>query len=346
MADGARPTAELVARRAGVSVASVSRVLNGLPASAAMTARVQAAAAELGYVPDASARSLKVGRTEQLALVVADVGNPVYVTMMRAIEAVVRSAGYRLVVSSSGSDPKEEIGILRSMARGFADGLILSPLRMTDDLVAQLRDNRLPTVVVGSLPPGVAIDNVRADSPRGVGLALEHLRAGGRQRVGFVNGPADTVPGAARLRGFTRAVRRLGLDADPALRAAAEDFTFAAGSDAMHELLDLGVPDAVLAANDLLAVGAMDVLRRRGVRVPDDVAVVGMDDTELAAMATPSLTSVGLGSADRGRLAAELLLDRIADPARPPHVVKVAPRLVVRDSSAASAAAAGRGGGR
>lgn len=327
------PTVSLVARHAGVSVASVSRVLNGLPSSSVMAARVHAAAQELGYVPDATARSLKVRRTEQLAFAIADVGNPVYVTMMHAVEGVIRSAGYRLVISSTGSDPKEDIGIVNSLNRGYADGLILSPLRITEDLLEQLRATRVPVVVVGTLPADVPIDNVRADSPRGVGLALRHLYDGGRRRIGFVNGPADTVPGSARAQGFARAVRRLGLDPDPALRVEAADFTFAAGQDAAHELFDRARPDAVLAANDLLAVGTLDVLRSRGLRVPDDVAVVGMDDTELASMSTPALTSVGLGSAERGRLAAEMLLDRIANPDLAPRTVRVPPRLVIRASS-------------
>lgn len=333
MASLTRPTVSVVAERAGVSVASVSRVLNGLPASTAMAARVQTAAAELGYLPDARARSLKVGRTEQLVLAVADVGNPVYVSMMRAVEAVVRSAGYRLVVSSTGSDHTEEVGVVRSLARGYADGLIISPLRVTDELVAEMVDSRSPIVVVGVLPADVQLDNVRADSPRGVRFALEHLHAAGRRRVALVNGPTDTVPGSARAQGFARNVLRLGLDDDPLLRVAAEDFTFAAGRVAAAELLDRCRPDGVLAANDLLAIGVLHELAARGLEVPREVAVVGMDDSELAPLASPALSSVGLGSADRGRLAAELLLDRIADPHRAARRLRVGPRLVVRASS-------------
>lgn len=306
-----------VADRAGVSVASVSRVLNGLPASAATAAKVQAAAAELDYRPHAMARSLKVRRTEQLALAVADVGNPVYVDMMRAIEEVARDAGYRLVLSSTGSDPEAMLDILRRLDHGFADGLVLSPLRVTAEIVAQLRAVRVPTVVIGTLPPEVPVDNVRADSPAGVRLALRHLYDGGHRRVAFVNGPADTVPGSARARGFERTAARFALD--PVLRINASDFTYSAGRTAAAELLDRATPEAVLAVNDLLAIGVVKELTERGLRVPEDVAVVGMDDTELAALATPALTSVGLGSAERGRLAARLLLDRITDPDRAAH---------------------------
>ena len=327
-----RPTLVQVAEHAGVSVASASRALNGASASLEMVERVEAAAAQLGYVADVMARSLKVGRTEQLALSVADLGNPVYVTMMRAVETVVRGAGYRLVLSSTGSDAEEEIQILRNLNRGYADGLMMSPLRITPGLITELSASRLPLVVVGTLPAGVKVDNVRANSPRGIGLAVDHLVGTGRRRIAFLNGPLDTVPGARRARGFARACRAAGLpDTQP--RVLAEDFTHDAGQRAAEELLDGPLPDALLCANDLLAVGAMRTLLRRGVRVPEQVAVVGMDDTDLARQCTPSLTSVSLGSAERGRLAATLLLERLADPDKPPRRVTVQPRLSIRESS-------------
>ena len=330
-----RPTLGQVAELAGVSVASVSRVLNDLPASPEMASRVRAAATELGYAPDAMARSLKVGRTDQLALVVADVGNPVYVTMMNAVAAAVRTSGYRLVLSTDQSDPDEELRILAGLGRGYADGVILSPLRVTDALLAELRRPRVPTVVIGTLPDDIGVDNVRADSPRGMGLLVRHLIDTGRRRIGFVNGPIDTVPGKARQRGFDRAVRRLGLDRAECPTVAADDFTFEAGLAAAPQLLAGALPDAVVCANDLLAVGVMHHIVAMDLKVPGDVAVAGMDDTDLAGMIFPGLTSVNLGSADRGTIAASLLLERIKDPDRPPRRITVAPRLVVRGSTAA-----------
>ena len=329
-----RPTVGLVADRAGVSVASVSRVLNGLPASPDMARRVQDAAAELGYVPNAMARSLKVRRTEQLALAFADIGNPVYVEMMRAVEAVAREQGYRLLLSSTGSDPAEVVDLLRSLDHGYADGLIISPLRVTRDLVQELQQMRVPTVVIGKLPTNVPIDNVRADSPGGVRLALQHLADQGHQRIAFLNGPADTVPGAVRAKAFEQMAKRLHLDPSAALRVNATDFTLADGREAVERLLDHEQPDAILGANDLLAIAALHALAERGLAVPRDVAVVGMDDTELAAVCTPGLSSVSLGSAERGRLAAQMLLDRLREPDLASRSITVAPRLTVRASSA------------
>lgn len=342
-----RPTIAGVARAAGVSVASVSRVLNGLPATEEMAERVQRAVADLGYVPDSRARSLKVGRTFQLTLAVADVGNPVYVTMMRAVEEVVSAAGYRLVVTTTGPEIVDEVALVRGMARGYADGLVISPIRVDEDLVKSIRECEVPVVVAGNVPAKAGVDTVRANSPKGMLLAVDHLVAKGRRRIAFVNGPADTVPGAARAKGFADALRAH--DLRPAATAEAADFTFAAGRAVAPEILSLtseevrsrdhsssdasGGFDAVIAANDLLAVGLMHELAAVGLAVPGDVAVIGMDDSELAEQSFPPLTSVNLGSAERGRRAAELLLARIEDNDRTPRRIVVQPSLSIRRST-------------
>jgi LacI family transcriptional regulator len=327
------PTLVEVAAAAGVSVASASRALSGASASPKMVEAVRRAAAELGYVPDASARSLKVRRTEQLAFAVADLGNPVYVAMMRAIEGVVRAAGYRLVVSATGADPQMEVEVIRGINRGYADGLIVSPIRITDEVVTEIRGARVPVVVIGTLPASTGIDNVRTNSARGVGLAVAHLVDGGRRSIAFVNGPQDTVPGAARAKGFGKAMQAAGLAVADGQTIGATDFTHDAGDKATTDLLARYRPDALICANDLLAIGALRALRAAGLRVPDDVAVVGIDNTELAELATPALTSVSLGSEERGRIAAAMLLDRLGERGRPPQRASVSPRLVVRASS-------------
>lgn len=333
MATAKKSTLVLVAERAGVSIASVSRVLNGLPASERVTESVRTAARELGYVPDATARSLKVGKTEQIALAVADVGNPVYVAMMHEVSRVIAKAGYRLVLSSTGGAAQGEIDLLDGLNRGFADGLIMSPLRVTDDLVARLRESRLPIVIIGSLPEGVELDNVRADSARGIGLAVKHLAKQGRQHIAFINGPVDTVPGAARLGGYLKAMAKRDLVVHPDAQVGASDFTFKAGLEAAETLLNQFTPDAIVCANDLLAVAAMKVIVRRGLRVPDDIALVGMDDTDIAELANPSITSVNLGSVARARAAAKLLLRRLNDPGAPVKQIVIEPSLTIREST-------------
>ena len=341
----ARPTLIHVAELAGVSVASASRALNGMVASPETIAKVRASALSLGYIPDATARSLKLGHSLQLAFAVDDVGNPVYVEMMRAIESVVSGSGYRLLVASTGTDPAETVDLVRSLARGYADGLVISPLRVTDELVDELKRVAVPVVIVGTLPESVQLDTVQTDSAHGVGLAVTHLVELGRRRIAFLNGPLDTTPGLSRRRGFEAAyaTHRLAPPVASVQRVAA-DFTVAAGRCAALDLLvrhrdkhGVLALDSLVAANDLLAVGAIHAALELGLRVPQDLAVVGMDNTELADFFNPGLTSVSLGSAERGRHAAELLLARLSDPARTAHRVVVQPTLVVRASTATTA---------
>ena len=332
----ARVTITDVARRAGVSIASTSRALNGQVASAETVEKVRAAALELGYAADATARSLKLGRTQQLAYAVADIGNPVYVEMMSALERVVAASDYRLVISSTG-DAEATVELVRSLGRGFVDGMVLSPLWVTDELVAAIEAAPVPVVVLGRLPDGTGIDTVMADSARGMGLVVDHLVDEGRRRLAFVNGPADTTPGRLRRDGFRRAVSaRPGVES---MEEDAEDFTIAAGYRAAMRLLEgEREPDAIVAANDLIGIGALHAADDLGLRIPEDIAITGVDDTELAQVSRPGLTSVDLGAAERGRVAAELLIARLAEPARPAHTVTVAPALRVRGSSLERAA--------
>ncbi|MGH3659123.1 MAG: LacI family DNA-binding transcriptional regulator, partial [Micromonosporaceae bacterium] len=288
VADGsAPPTVRTVAGLAGVSIASASRVLNGLGASPATERRVREAAAKVGYVPNAVARSLQSRRTEMLALAVEDIGNPVYVAMMRALEAVATAAGYRLQVHATHADVDGEVGLLDGLARRHVDGLVISPIRITEAHLAALKRIQTPVVVVGTLPDdGLPVDNVRADSHTGVGLAISHLVETGRRRIGFLNGPLDTVPGAARQAGYADALTAAGLAYRDELVEPA-DFHYAAGRDAAERLLRRTGVDAILCANDLIAVGALHTLLNSGRRVPDDVALIGMDDTDLAEMSYP-----------------------------------------------------------
>src|SRR2546428_2757005 len=255
-----RPTVVTVAKRAGVSIASVSRVLNGLPASAGMERRVRAATAALDYVPDLRGRSLKAGRTMQLAFAVADIANPVYIEMMRAIDELTKASGFRLVLHSTGSDPANEIDLIEGLGRRYADGLILSPLRITPDHLRSLRAAQVPIVIIGSLPEDEPLDSVRADSRRGVGLAIEHLFAPGRRAVGVVDRDPRTVPGTARQEGYRSALAAVGLKYDDRLETDGGEFTYAAGFGAARRPLPRTRPDALFCAYDLIAVGAMRAL--------------------------------------------------------------------------------------
>jgi LacI family transcriptional regulator len=325
-----------VADLAGVSIASASRVLNGLGGGSETARRVREAAEQVGYVPNAIARSLQAQRTGLLALAVADIGNPVYVEMMRAIELVAKQSGYQLLVHATGADPASELTLLRGLARRYVDGLVLSPLRITDGHLAALQGSPVPVVVVGQLPEDAPFDNVRADSHTGVALAVRHLASLGRRRIAFVNGAVDTLPGAARLAAYRDALADLGLPYDEAL-VETGDFQYEEGRAAAARLLTRSTganrPDAIFCANDLIAAGALHELLAAGARVPEDVALVGMDDTALAQMSFPQISSVSLGAAERGRIAAGLLLSRLSDATLPSRRETVPPNLAVRSSS-------------
>ncbi|MBA3329589.1 MAG: LacI family DNA-binding transcriptional regulator [Actinobacteria bacterium] len=331
------PTITTVARLANVSVASASRVLNGIRTSPATLARVTEAAEAVDYAPNAAARSLRSRRTGQIAFVMPDVANPVYTTMVGSIQEVARARGWRLMLHSTGADSEDELAMVRDLRHRFVDGMILASLNLTDAHAYELRRAAAPVIVIGRPTRGTPVDTVRAYSRKGAAEAVRHLYAVGRRRIALVNGPEQTAPGASRRRGYLDGLHSCGLRPDDALMEVTDAFTIEPGRRAAERLLACARPDAMFCANDLLAVGALSALRKAGRHVPGDVALVGMDDTPLVEVTWPPLTSIDLGSAARARMAAELLLERIARPSRETRVLGVEPRLVVRASSAVTA---------
>jgi LacI family transcriptional regulator, galactose operon repressor len=328
------PTITTVARLANVSIASASRVLNGIRTNPDTFARVTQAAESVGYVPNAAARSLRSRRTGQIAFAMPDVGNPVYTTMVASIQEVARDQGLRLMLHSTGADADDELAMIRDLKHRFVDGLILASLDLTAAHANELRHAAVPVVVIGRPTKDAPVDSVRAHSRKGAADAVRHLHEAGRRRIALVNGPEHTAPGSSRRLGYLDGLRACGLSRDDALIAVADDFMTEPGRAATDRLLEEERPDAILAANDLLAAGALAALHLWGLDVPGDVALVGMDNSALCDVTWPTLTSVDLGSAERARLAAELLLERIEKPDGEPRVVGVDPRLVVRASSA------------
>lgn len=324
-----------VARHAGVSVGTASLALNGSARCSATTAaRVREAAQALNYLPNYAAKSLRRQITETLALVVPDLGNPVDVMMVRAVQAVVKARGYHLSLISTGGRPEEEAGAVHSLAQHAVDGLILCSPRLTPQVLRSLAAAPHPVCVIGPVPESAPVSSVRVDSRCGVMLALDHLAQRGRRRVGLINGPHGAAPATTRLEGYWQALQRRGSPLDTSLVVHTE-FSAAGGQSGVAQLWPLvsGL-DALLCANDVIAIGAMRALRMRGVRVPDDVAVVGMDDIPECTLCTPSLTSVSLQAAERARVAAELVFAALTA-ARPsePQRVMIAPQLRVRESS-------------
>lgn len=327
-----------VAERSGVSIATVSRVLNRTGRYSDETSRkVEAVASEIGYTPNYLAKSLKRKRTEQIALAIADIGNPVYVAMAKAVQQVVKNHGYRLVLLSTEALVSEEFGIIKSLSKQYVDGLIISPLLYGEEHRVLIKKAKQPIVVIAGAGSDPEIDSVLVDSSQGVRLAMEHLLAQGYSRIAFLNGPRDTVPGVSRLNGYDASLIEHGLPREDSL-VFSSDFTLAGGYQEAAKIVSAKViPDAIMCANDLMALGVIRYLREVGLRVPEDIAVAGMDDIEHGANCYPSLTTVSLLAAERARMAAELLLERLGSNADgTPQQLQVFPRLIVRESSVCS----------
>lgn len=324
-----------VAKRAGVSTATVSRVLNNSDKCSPETRRrVYDAIAKLNYVPNHSAQSLKRQATQVIALAIPDIGNPVYVGMAKAVQETASRRGYRLLLISTEGSLSEEIYAVRSLAQRVVDGLIICSLTVRQQYLRELERAEAPVVAIGRVLDEAKVDNVRVDSEAGAVLAVQHLIDQGCRKIAFVNGTLGTVPANSRLAGYRRALFDNGLGFDPEL-VVDSDFTMMGGYCAMGALLDAGKDvDAVFAANDAMALGVLRRLRESRVRVPEDVVVVGMDDIDEGRISAPTLTTVSLLAGERGRIAAELLLDRITGAFRGEwRRVTVTPRLIIRESS-------------
>jgi DNA-binding LacI/PurR family transcriptional regulator len=307
-----QPTIRDVARRAGVSVATVSRVLNDIPVvRTEMRDRVLEAIAELGYRPSSTARSLSLGRSQAIGVVAPFFTTPSVVERLRGVSRRAGHHGYGLMLLDVET-PEQRAGAFRNFARlDRVDGLLVISLPLLDDEVAAIERDRLPVVMVDIGHPRVP--HVVIDDVRGGELAAEHLLARGHRRIGFVGDQAENPFGFTssenRRRGFRRALRRAGVRAAPELEARGRH-----GREEARELADALLrrpdrPTAIFAASDTQAVGVLEAARALDLRVPEDVAVIGFDDIELAAPL--GLTTVRQPLAQSGARGADLLLAAI-----------------------------------
>lgn len=320
-----------VAQLAGVSVATVSHVLRGTKrVSPELTERVRAAALQLGYVPNLQASALRTGRTQTLGVLLPDLSNPFFVALLHALAPAARAAGKVLMVFEAENDGELERQGLERMAAGQVDGLIWVPV--DEEAAAQAGRSAMHLPVVTIDRPLAGTDAVVADHVAGGGLVAEHLKALGHDRVALLTGPDELPSSRGRRRGFLEAFAPL-----RPVWEAATGFTHEL-SPAAVERLNAGGYGAVACANDMVALGVVRHLRAVGLRVPQDVSVVGFDDIAWASLMEPALTTVRQPLAALGAAAVRLLLERLEAPERATRRVVLPVELVVRNSTAAPAA--------
>jgi len=335
-----RPSITDVARRAGVSVGTVSNVLNRPDQVATATReRVQSVIEDLGFVRNASARQLRAGGIRTVGAIVLDITNPFFTEVARGIEDRLASDDYTLVLSSSDADPAREARYLRLHEEHGVQGILVSPAQRSLDQVLAVRDRGIHVVLLGAAPERADVSSVGVDDVQGGRLAVEHLLGLGHRRLGLVNGPATIRPCARRREGAIEALTAAGLDpADTLLEVTVPSTGVDGGDAAMTQLLALDParrPTATFCVNDLSAVGALRALRRADVPVPQGMSVVGYDDIQIAGMLTVPLTSVRQPMHTLGWTAADLLLRETASGTGAQHQhVLFQPELVVRESTA------------
>jgi LacI family transcriptional regulator len=327
-----------VAERAGVHPATVSRALSDSTShmvNAATRERVVAAAQELGYRPNPIARSLKTNRSFTVAVLVPDITNPLFPPMVRGIEDALGPAGFTALVANTENDEERARTALESMRARQVDGCIAATATRDDGVLAQAAAE-LSLVLINRRMASHAVPAVVADDRSGIRQAVEHLAALGHERIAHVAGPQWASTGATRHAAFLETLGAVGLQAHDDLIRFADAFTEEQGARALNDLLDGGAEfTALLAGNDLMALGCYDALAERGLRCPDDISIVGFNDMPFADKFNPPLTTVRIPHYEMGLRAAELLLERIAeDGAAPTGDVVLPVQLVQRASTA------------
>ncbi len=326
-----------VAKRAGVSLGTVSNVLNRPEIVAKETReRVSSAIEEIGFVRNGSARQLRAGTSQHIGLVVLDVTNPFFTEVARGVEDLANQAGYVVILCNSDDSVEKEKHYLHVLEEQRTQGVLITPVQSDASYLQQFRQRGIAVVLLDRTSRSKDLCSVAVDDVLGGELAAAHLLEKGHRRIGFVHGSLSIRQIADRRRGVIQAVKTAGLDPD---RAIIDITTHAQsakeGEECMEKLLNASIrPTAVFCANDLLALGLMRGLIKRGLAIPGDMALVGYDDVEFASILATPLTSIRQPKYELGRAAAELLIDEAHNPTSHQHKhIVYQPELIVRESS-------------
>lgn len=336
MTSAARPiTLKELAARAGVHPSTVSRVVNNDPVlrvSAETRARIEALLEETDYRPDGVARSLRLRQTFVLAMLIPDITNPLFANIFLGIEDVAGQRGYGVILANTGGTVDRERAHLRSLQARRVDGVILASVALRDPSVRWLREQGIKHVLVNRYS-GERDPFVGADDLAGGRMATRHLVELGHRRIGHLAGSPGVSTAVQRRRGYAAALEEAGIEPDPDL-VVESGYLEAPGRRAMERLLRLRrPPTAVFAVNDMAAMGAHAAALDRGLRIPQDVAIVGYNDVPLAARLAPPLTTLRVPVREFGRLSAEMLIEQIQSGRSVRRRVVLQPELIVRGST-------------
>jgi LacI family transcriptional regulator len=328
-----------VARLARVHPGTVSRALNEETRALVnpeTADRVIQAAQSLGYRANRIARGLKTSRSHTIGVLIPDITNPLFPPILRGIEDRLDEAGYTSLIVNTDNDPDRERSHLEAMRARQVDGFISATARLDRELLAELAAGGTPLVLVNRSLEDGSVPAVTVNDRQGIRLAVEHVVALGHTRIGHVAGPQNLSTGHRRYLGFIEAMRAAGLDAPAEHLRFSTSFTEEEGSRVCAELLDLaGELTAIVAANDLLAIGCYDALQARGLRCPAEMSIVGFNDMPFVDRLRPPLTSVRVPQREIGKVAADLLLEQLTDGSQSAREILLEPTLSVRGSTAA-----------
>lgn len=306
-----------VAALAGVHTATASRALN--PATRGLVseetaARVAAAAERLGYTVNPIARSLKTSRSNSVGVVIPDLTNPLFPPIIRGIDDVLSAKGFSVLLVNTDNEKSREIGQVASLRARLVEGLIVATALLEDPHLIQLAAERVPVVLINRRMATPGLPSVTGDDASGVYLALQHLAGLGHRRIGHLAGPQTTSTGRVRLQAYHQALQDLGLPHGGDLVVECGAWSEEEGARGLAELISRDPQiSAVLAGNDLLALGCYDLLRERGLSCPQDMSIVGFNDIPIVGKLTPGLTTVHIPHYEIGAEAARLLLERMED---------------------------------
>ena len=336
-----RVTLKDVAREAGVHPGTASRALNIDTRSLVNSGtadRVLAVAERLGYRPNPIARGLKTSRSYTVGVLIPDLTNPLFPPIVRGIQDRLEEAAYTPLIANTDNDPDTERADFAAMRARQVDGFITATARLDRDELANLVGLTLPVVLVNRGLEQGPVPSVVGDDRAGVRLAVRHLAELGHRRIAHLAGPQDISTGRLRHQGFLDAMRETGLEADPELILVGNALIESEGVRLCSELIAHRRPfTAIVAGNDLMALGCYDVMAERGLRCPEDVSVIGYNDMPFTAHFDPPLSTIRIPHYELGSRAAELLLARLSDPDVPPVHDLLAPELVVRESTVSPA---------